>query len=573
MERQGDSGESPGDPPLDAFDDGMAEALRAITAVLEQAPETDECQILRRDLESCKQALERRHEAQLKSRRDRYSTLYELAPVGYATFDAVGRIREINLAAARIFDRSPSALIGRPFAELLTSGERTDFYEHLKQVFATTDEGAAEPVAVELGLERPEGTRELRLQSRFYRDGEVFNCLSVLTDVTEQRAAEQRGREDERLRQAMLNALPAHVAVLDSTGRIVAVNEAWQRFARANRASGELVRAVGLDYLRFCEGDGSAGNGADAAVARSACEGIRAVMRGDRPQFSLEYPCHEANRQRWFQMTVTPLADRQGGAVVAHLDVTERVEAEQINRRRRDEVAHASRLSSVGMLAGSLIHELSQPLTAANLYSEYLAVARRAETPDWTVMTEVMADLDAQIKRAVAIVEGLRGFLRSQEATSQLCDFGELLDQSIGLVRMLAQEKGIELRVRPPAESALVQGNPVQIVQVLVNLLCHVIDRSDAVAGDVRRVEIEAVPRDGRILVAVRDTGRCLSSPQSEGIFSVLDAGKESGLEMGLAVSRSLVEAHGGEFWADGSVSSGALVRFTLPLADEERGT
>jgi len=136
------------------------------------------------------------------------------------------------------------------------------------------------------------------------------------------RRAQEQLRHSEAARQAaILNALPAHVAVLDAQGLIISVNEAWRRFAAANL----LLcpgHAVGVNYLAVC--DNARGN--DAAASREAAAGIRAVLYGTAKQFQFEYPCHSPTEQRWFLMTATPLtADRTGGLVVMHVDITERV--------------------------------------------------------------------------------------------------------------------------------------------------------------------------------------------------------------------------------------------------------
>jgi PAS domain S-box-containing protein len=122
---------------------------------------------------------------------------------------------------------------------------------------------------------------------------------------------------------AILNALPAHIAVLDTQGRIISVNEAWQRFAGAD-ARLRPGYAIGLNYLEVCDG------APDAFEARQAAAGIRAVLGGAAPSFSLEYCVHSLTDQRWFLMTVTPLAnDHPNGAVVMHLDVTAQKQSEE----------------------------------------------------------------------------------------------------------------------------------------------------------------------------------------------------------------------------------------------------
>ncbi|MBI5923446.1 MAG: EAL domain-containing protein [Betaproteobacteria bacterium] len=140
------------------------------------------------------------------------------------------------------------------------------------------------------------------------------------------RHAQEQLRQSEVAKQAaILNALPAHIALLDTQGRIISVNQAWRRFADANLLQGP-EHAIGVNYLTIC--DSARGN--DAAEAHQAATGIRSVLDGGENHFSLEYSCHSQTQQRWFLMTVSPLADDHlHGVVVMHLDITERMRLEQ----------------------------------------------------------------------------------------------------------------------------------------------------------------------------------------------------------------------------------------------------
>ncbi len=135
------------------------------------------------------------------------------------------------------------------------------------------------------------------------------------------RHAQEHLRDAEVARQAaILNALPAHLALLDADGVIVSVNQAWQTFAAANAIQGS-GSGIGANYLEICD----IAQGEDASEARRAAAGIRAVLAGAVKSFSLEYACHSPAQQRWYLLTVTPLsADRPLGAVAMHLDITER---------------------------------------------------------------------------------------------------------------------------------------------------------------------------------------------------------------------------------------------------------
>jgi PAS domain S-box-containing protein len=139
-----------------------------------------------------------------------------------------------------------------------------------------------------------------------------------------QRAQEQLRVSEAAKQAAILNALPAHIALLDSQGCIISVNETWRRFAGAN-ALLSAEYGIDLNYLEIC--DSAEGKNADEATQAAA--GIRSVLAGTAKNYSLEYPCHSPTEQRWFLMTVTPVDDRQNGAVVMHLDITERKLAEQ----------------------------------------------------------------------------------------------------------------------------------------------------------------------------------------------------------------------------------------------------
>ena len=157
---------------------------------------------------------------------------------------------------------------------------------------------------------------------------------------------EEALRDSEELNRQTLQALPAHIAVIDRNGRVVVVNEAWMEFARDNDASDSDTVKVGSNYLDACRRS-AATNDADAVQSLA---GIEDVLAGVRKQFALEYPCHSPQQQRWFLMTVTPFgAAGEGGAVITHLDITARKQAE-IARQQSLEELRDSRLAALGLM-------------------------------------------------------------------------------------------------------------------------------------------------------------------------------------------------------------------------------
>ena len=362
--------------------------------------------------------------------------------------------------------------------------------------------------------------------------------------------------------QALLDALTAHIAVLDAMGRIVAVNEAWRRFGLDNAAPPDVIAGVGLDYLAACRG----------SAAESAADGIRAVMAGSKDDFTLEYPCHSPSRQRWFLFSVRPLVvdDGVSGVVVAHIDITERVAADHERQYRYEQLTSAARLSSLATLCSSVIHEIAQPLAAARLYGEALQVFGNEEPLDLSRLLRVVGSLHGQVERAVAIVEGLRKFTRSGEAETEASLLQTRIGDAVSLCGGLLRHQEVDLDVRLSETPIWVCVNPLQIEQVLVNLLCNGVEAMERANSPVRRLSIELAVVDELARVSIIDTGPGFASglPNFEFFGGASSgAGEQTGMGMGLAISRAIVEAHGGELWAE-SLAVGATLRFTLPLLE-----
>ncbi len=495
---------------------------------------------------------------------DLFTQLCDWAPIGYAVFDIEGRFVEINAAGIQLLGGgSRSEWIRRSLGPLLDPTQSERALRHLHEACAGQGELLREPCILHVLLPGENGhPRRLQFFSRPHPTGGGRLCLTAFQDIS----AEAQRRESDSQRQAVLDALSAQIAVLDVTGRITAVNAAWRRFARGNGASPELEAGIGLNYLSACC-DASAED-PDRLAQRSA-EGIRAVLSGELPHFGLEYPCHSADKQRWFLMSVTPLELDFGGVVVAHTDISKRVHMEHESRRRREEVAHASRLSSVTVLAASLVHELSQPLAAANLYAEAAVTIGRKEPLDSAYLLSVMDDMRDQVDRATRIIEGLRRFMRRGEFKKETGRLEERVHEAVALVAPLARRKRVRLKLDLQTEPVMVRVNPLQIEQVLVNLLCNAIEAIDLAGSPVRniRVRVETLARAARVTVA--DSGPGLEPQWVARIFDVLETKKESGMGMGLAISRTIVETHGGKIWVESAPGNGAELCFTLPLHDD----
>ncbi len=226
--------------------------------------------------------------------------------------------------------------------ELFFNYVHPDDRDQLSEVLRDAIENG-QPFAIEHRIILPDGgERTVQAMAEILVDdktGKPLKLLGSVQDITERKRVEEALRESERAELAaaatqssILNALPPHIALLDAQGVVLSVNEAWRRFATANVLQGPEF-GVGQNYLEVC----TSAQGDCAEEAEDAARGIRRVLSGEAEEFTLEYPCHSPAEKRWFRLMVTPLhEDRLSGAVVMHVNITERKLAEEAQRESEE---------------------------------------------------------------------------------------------------------------------------------------------------------------------------------------------------------------------------------------------
>jgi two-component system sensor histidine kinase UhpB len=263
----------------------------------------------------------------IEKERRRYQDLFNHAPDGYLITDLEGVIQEANRMAAQLLNVSQKHLIGKPLLVFVESENRKDLLTRLTQ----------------LKQQATLQNWEVRLHPRFAspfdaavsiavkRDGpdELGSLQWLIRNITEQKQARELQQENAALNRAILSSLGMHIALLDKGGTIIAVNEAWERFAQENGAAGSARVGLGINYLEVCR----QASGEFADQAQQALAGIQAVLAGLQPHFSLEYECPSPTEKRWFLLQAAPLAKSGSGAVVSHQDISEqKLIAEEINK-------------------------------------------------------------------------------------------------------------------------------------------------------------------------------------------------------------------------------------------------
>ncbi len=249
-----------------------------------------------------------------------------------------------------------------------------------------------------------------------------------------------------------------------------------------------------------------------------------------------------------------------------HVDITERKHAEQERDKLRQleaDLAHTNRVSTLGEMAASLAHEIKQPIaaaiTSANSCVEWLA----HEPPNLDRARAAAARIDKYGNRAAEIIDRIRSFYKKSPPQRGLVDVNGIIQEMLTLLKGEADRCSVTVRTELAAELPKIKADRVQLQQVFMNLMVNGIEAMKDSGGDLT---VKSQLQDGQLQFSVSDTGVGLPEEKMEQIFSAFYTTKSQGSGMGLAISRSIVESHGGRLWATTNDGRGATFHFTLPI-------
>ena len=282
-------------------------------------------------------------------------------------------------------------------------------------------------------------------------------------------------------------------------------------------------------------------------------------------------------RVRWFRDRSAPvdLAHTDSAVLVGTVtDITELREAEQIAAQRSRELAHVARTSVVGELAAALAHEIRQPLTAILINSQTAMRVLDAQPHDPEAAREILQQLAADGRRASEVVQRIRAFAKKGDVERGPIDLNALLREAVQLVRHDTIRRRVEIRFALANESLIVFGDRVQLQQVALNLVLNALEAlSDRPQGAERLVLIESArAATHTAIITVRDTGPGIAPERQAAIFEPFITTKPNGLGVGLSISRTIVEAHGGVIWCESDPAiGGAAFMVAIPLGNTRR--
>jgi signal transduction histidine kinase len=245
------------------------------------------------------------------------------------------------------------------------------------------------------------------------------------------------------------------------------------------------------------------------------------------------------------------------------------VRAWQENRRRREAeqaLLHVSRLATIGELIAGISHEINQPLYALKNLSQASRNILEKEQPDLEFLRQCIDDISGAATRAGEIVHQLKRFIRNQEPERSETDIGALVIETADLLKFELIQSGVRIRIDSPDQTTILRVDRIQIQQVLLNLLKNAIEAIDESNATVREITIRIELTATDVVISVADTGPGLTS-DAENIFEAFVTTKPNGLGIGLAISHTITEVHGGQLTHEKSANGGAVFALRLPVS------
>ena len=248
-------------------------------------------------------------------------------------------------------------------------------------------------------------------------------------------------------------------------------------------------------------------------------------------------------------------------------DVTERKHAEDELRAARLDLAHASRLALVGELIASIAHEINQPLTSilGNASAALRRLASESRPADTAELRDIFVDIRDQVRRSGDVVERVRALAGKRPLERQTLDVNEVAGEIVRLVGGEARRRGVTLRADLGPSLPAIAADRVSLQQVMLNLMMNAMDAMDQLEAGERLVTVQTRRLNNAVEVAVSDLGHGIPPDRLPRLFDAFFTTKKEGLGLGLAMARSIVEAHGGRIWAEDQGGRGATFRLSLP--------
>ena len=391
----------------------------------------------------------------------------------------------------------------------------------------------------------------------------VSNHRKVFTgfirDISEKKRGEDALRASEARLRETLDNIPALVCTISSDGQVLHPNRPFLEFFGKTIEEMKAWRTndvIHPDHL-----------------PRVIAEFTHSMANGTRMDSELLY-CRADGIYRWSQVQIVPVRDTDGRISIWYgliTDIDDRKRAEDTLNELRSELAHLARVSSLGALTASIAHEVNQPLAGIVTNAQVCLRTLTADPPNIESAREAAHRMIRDSKRASEVIKRLRALFSRKEPTVEPVDMNEAASEIIALCLEELQRGRVLLRRELADSLPRVEGDRVQLQQVILNLLRNALDAMSGVENNPRELVVRTEKDEhDSVKLTVQDTGVGITPKDMERLFEAFYTTKRDGMGMGLSISRSIVEHHRGRLWAAPNNGPGATFSFSIPCKFDE---
>jgi PAS domain S-box-containing protein len=496
-----------------------------------------------------------------------FDNFFEFSLYALVVTDGNGRITNVNSQVERVFGYTRAELLGLPVETLMPERFQT---AHLSHRGGYCAHPSVRPMGMGLELygKRKDGAEfpvDIMLSPVETAGGPIF--VSVIRDVSVKKRAEEALRQSEQqlrnsdektereLRQ-IIDAIPQQVFVFDSDWNPLFAN---QRELEYTGLTAQEAQSKDIVARIFHPED------------LKKLEILRERMRIESAPFEMEARIRGKDGEyRWFLIRDNPQRDEQGHVLRwygTRTDIEDRKRAEEASRKAQADLERVNRVLLMGEMATSIAHEVNQPLTGIVAHAGTCLRWLAKQPPDMEEARHYLALIARDGNRAADIIGRIRALVKKVPPRGDPVDINTVILEVIALTKGELLRNSVELRTRLSAHLPLVQSDRVQLQQVILNLIVNAIEAMSGVSERPHELVVASGASDSNgVYVEVRDSGPGFDPVDCLRLFDSFYTTKPDGIGMGLSISRSIIEAHGGRLWATSNRPHGATFRFTLPV-------
>jgi len=491
-------------------------------------------------------------------------TLLDAAIDGVVIIDHKGRIRLVSHAAEAMFGYREDELLGHNVSKLMPEPDRSQHDQYLQRYIAKREARIIGKAREVLAQRRDGSVFPAELAVGCIRNIEPPRFIAFIRDISE------RKQKDAALRR---NEAALHTAQeLANIGNYVIHFDA----GAVDYASPQMMRMFGWET----------GNADSPAINHLAVRMVSVVHPADRPQvlqaftdldasgtpIDIEYRTLTSQSGLRYIHHLAQLVRDEQGRPIQHLgtvhDITDRRLADYEVQQMHSRITHSGRVSILGEMATGIAHEINQPLTAIATYAKACLRLLTNEECTPEELKHALEQISQQALRAGEVIRRMRSFVKYHDARIELTESNRLLEELVQLAQTDAHYHGVRVLLELAPESPRVRADPVQLQQVLLNLVLNAIDAMQDVPEPQREIVLRTrLDERGDVEFMVADRGSGVSPEIANELFNPFYTTKQAGTGLGLSISLSIIRSHGGKLWHADNPGGGARFFFALPRA------